>query len=142
MRFWKIAKYERHLVENCIIMFAMPFRFRVHGGSSRSTQSLGPLFKAQYGRNWRNMGMGMGHFGEKPDEDEWNPVDNTVPDIHRGHLSPHQWQFIHMNDSSSGNHSGSNDHGGDFVPEADDDSGMLYSLVQQNRIVCSYILYW
>ena len=79
------------------------------------------MFKAQYGRNWRNMGMGMAHFGEKP-EDEWNPVDNSVPDVHRGKLSPNQWQFIYSNDTSSGEASGSGmpNGGGGFIPEEDD----------------------
>ena len=73
-----------------------------------------------------NMGMGLSYFGDRKDED-WNPVDNAVPDIHRGHLSPHQWQFVHMNDSSSASPStsdGSHNVGGGFVPE--NESGKVY----------------
>ena len=80
------------------------------------------------------MGMGMGHFGENKEE-EWTPVDNSVPDVHRGHLSPHQWQFIHMNDSSSGDAStsGPRHGGGGFIPEDDDDSGST-SLLSLQKI--------
>ena len=90
-----------------------------------------PAFKAKYGRNWRDMGLGLGYFGDRREEEEPEQLDDSVSthsgpiagqhhaQVHRAYLSSHNWQFV--NNSSSDN-SGENgmDPGGNFVPEIDD----------------------
>ena len=97
------------------------YRYKIGRCSTRSAQSLGPLFKPQYGRNWRTMGAGMDYFGERTEE-EWNPVDNPIPDIHRGNLSPQQWQFIYNKSSSERTtiNSENTRNQDDFLPEHND----------------------